>query len=178
IYPAEGNYWSDYESTSYDEKGIGKTPHEGRGFIDYYPLINPIEDFDILTVDILKPENRKKINSSNITVSWSSKFGVGNMNYSIRLNQNKWIDLANKTTHTFNGLPKGENIVVVMVEDEEGCTNSARVTFIVDYEERTFLEKITETWWLIPIFIILILSILIIIYRKFKSISSSDKITS
>lgn len=49
-----GNYWGDYTGTDADNDGIGDTPYTQNRIIDNYPLIEPIENYEI--IEMLEPE--------------------------------------------------------------------------------------------------------------------------
>ena len=50
-----GNYWDDYTGNDVNYDGIGDTPFIIGGDIDYYPLMEPIENYEI--IEILEPED-------------------------------------------------------------------------------------------------------------------------
>jgi parallel beta-helix repeat protein len=43
-----GNYWNDYTGSDYDGNGIGDTPHPKDSDSDYYPLMQPFENYGIV----------------------------------------------------------------------------------------------------------------------------------
>jgi parallel beta-helix repeat protein len=52
-----GNYWSDYTDTDSNKDGIGEIPYSIGGYNDYYPLIDPFENYLLQQMPSLESPN-------------------------------------------------------------------------------------------------------------------------
>ncbi len=134
---SEGNFWSDYlerypDASDKNDLGVWNMSYEiaGDGNEDHYPLKSR-DSLGELRVQVLKPIDGETMFSSEVTVIWASKGGAGDIEYSIRLNQEGWQN-TDESRYTFHGLQDGEHNVEVQAEDEDGETSTHEITFTVN----------------------------------------------
>ena len=66
-----GNYWDDYNGTDANNDGIGDTPHPVNSDKDYYPLVEPWENYS-------KPAEENIFDTGPSEISYPSIFGIHN----------------------------------------------------------------------------------------------------
>ncbi len=135
---SKGNYWSDYRSEyknaeQKEGSNIWDTAYDIRGGNnqDGYPLTDR-QSIDDFSISILTPSSEEKLFSTEQKVVWASKGGKDPVEFKVRSNQGRWIDVGYSKSYTFSELRKGKKTVIVRGTGERGISKSEKVVFNVD----------------------------------------------
>ncbi len=113
-------------------------------------------DTSAASVKILQPDENSMINSSDLTVKWSSDDDVDH--YNVKLDSNPWNNVGKAEQYTFKNLDEGYHEVFVKMYDQAGhsCinyvpftidTNGPKVTITSPKNGSVFEKDTIETHW-------------------------------
>ncbi|MEF8874380.1 MAG: S8 family serine peptidase [Candidatus Thermoplasmatota archaeon] len=85
------------------------------------------------TVDITSPNSGEPFDEDEVTVYWDPEpDGTEIQRYQVRLNEGEWQEADTETSHSFMGLPEGEQTIGVRVTDEAGNYAVDDISVIID----------------------------------------------
>ena len=87
-------------------------------------------DYTPPTISVLYPHSGAYINSTNISICWSSSDNFGVSSYALRIDGGSWVSLSNSTHNVV--LPEGLHIIDIVAYDYAGNDNSTRLIVYID----------------------------------------------
>jgi len=88
-------------------------------------------------LEVVSPSNNSVLSSSDVTVQWNCSSIISVDHYSVKLDNDTWIDVGDNNTATFKGLVNGNHTVYVQAFDRGGLNGTILSDFIVSTQNLT-----------------------------------------
>ncbi|MBS3816669.1 MAG: S8 family serine peptidase [Candidatus Thermoplasmatota archaeon] len=117
-------------------------------------------------LEVVSPEEDKKIEEDSVTVEWSGEpTGTNIVDYEVRIDGDEWIDPGGEGQHTFEDLEDGDHTVEIRATDEAGNTNTTSTEFTIETSIVSDSGLLGGYWWLIPLILIVLVVIIVLAWK-------------
>jgi outer membrane protein assembly factor BamB len=82
-------------------------------------------------LEVINPSNNTIVSSSDVTLHWNCRSIISVGYFSVRLDNDQWIDTGDNSTYTFKDLPNGNHTVYIQAFDRGGLNSTVLVDFNV-----------------------------------------------
>jgi outer membrane protein assembly factor BamB len=82
-------------------------------------------------LQVINPLNNTVVSSSDVTLQWNCRSIISVSDYSVKLDNDPWIDAGDSNTYTFQGLANGNHTVYIQAVDRGGLNSTVYVYFTV-----------------------------------------------
>ena len=159
------NWWGSPNGPESTKYGDPEDPEEVYGLVVYDPWLT--EPYRPPAIVITYPTNATTITTDSITVRWEVVQGtLGISRVMISLDDEPWIDVTDKTSHTFTGLSDGNHTITIKVMDEGGCVGECTVEFYVELPKGMLPPSLTYAWYVVGAIMAVAIIIGIALKRK------------
>ena len=82
-------------------------------------------------LQVINPLNNTVVSSSEVTLQWNCKSIISVGDYSVKLDNDPWIDVGDNNTYTFQGVANGNHTLCIQAVDRGGLNSTVYVYFTV-----------------------------------------------